>query len=479
MLKSIPSVAHRRSEIWVGRSLAVLFIIGSLFASKPSFAQANPGTADNSGLSAMYVLKVARLGDFLKTTDSEPLELLRRIGRIISEQGELFENEILSMAGFYSESFSISQPLKERFFGRDWTQGQKVAAEKLMSEAGPILDSLEAGLPPANAGLTFKGVFDPKGLVEPIAKMLESEKTTRGLSVGNLFKLKTKVLPVLQIADLIAFIGALTRDAFQLHVQMKGGKLYKANLEEMGGPPETLTATKYIASDCLLVFAQVHFADNPASLMANLREIPQTKIVESYLASAGLDFEKDILANPARETLVMVNLNPRGEAGLPDVRAIARVRDAVKLLALLPKLKQLAVSVGVFVSPTLEAPPSIRLSHFLLPNYGIHVAMRGDLLLMTSARELMVELSKRMDEIDGGKAPALAAPTGIHRYWRISFGRMNEQIQRFLQSPILAGKGIPPISNMTIANELGDFVLETRILPDNIDIRVNLPIRGK
>ncbi|MBI3039303.1 hypothetical protein HYY75_09700, partial [bacterium] len=171
-----------------------------------------------------------------------------------------------------------------------------------------------------------------------------------------------------------------------------------------------------------------------------------------------------------------VNLDPIGDGGLPDIRGMARVKDPVRLMSITPSLKQLATNLGVFVSTDLEKFPTVKLSYFLFPGFGVYIGLSGDLLLFSSYREGIIKLEERIQGVTLGRIPAYKIPEGVQRYWRIAFQRLNPQLQRFLQSPLFANKGIPPISNLTITNELGDMVLSTRILASEVEISVSLPL---
>ncbi|NLI75411.1 MAG: hypothetical protein GX442_03070 [Candidatus Riflebacteria bacterium] len=459
-------------------ALALILALAAIpFWPAVSLAQAATPAAEPE--TAMYVLSIARLGGFLQEPEKEPTEFFRRVGRVVLGQSNLFADDQLRMAGFYGSSFALGNLFQDRLFARDWSGPQKKAVEQLLAQAEPVLATLAGGLPAAKEGLSFRGVFDPKGLVGPLASALESGKIPEGLRQSQVFKLRNRVLPVLQVADLIVFAGILSHEGLEFRVQMLGGPMYKENLQETGGPPAPLTTVKYVSPDSLVTFAQVHMGQTAAGLMQSLREFPQTKTVECFLASAGLDLEKDILDNPGKETVVSINLTPRGEGGIPDLQGFARVKDPLKLLTIAPNLKQLAMSLGIFVAPFLDAPPSFRLSYFMAPQIGVHVAMRGELLLFATHRDLMVELVKRMDEIDTGRLAAFPVPAGVHRYWRIAFSRLNEQLQQFLQSPLLTGKDIPPVPNLDVAGELGNLEFLTRILPDKVDISISLPMARK
>lgn len=469
---------HRRhpSSFHPGILVLVLALALSAILTGPTASRAQTPAANAEPETAMYVVSIARLGGFLQEPEKEPLEFFRRLGRVVLGQSNLFENDQLRMAGFYGSSFALGNLFKDRLFARDWSGAQKKGAEQLLAQAEPVLAALAGVLPTTKEGLSFRGVFDPKGLVGPLTSALDSGKIPEGLRQSQMFKLRNRVLPMLQVADLIVFAGVLSHEGMELRVQMLGGPMYKENLQETGGPPAPLTTVKYVASDSLMTFAQVHMGQTAAGLMQSLREFPQTKTVESFLASAGLDLERDILDNPGKETVVSINLTPRGEGGIPDLHGFARVKDPLKLLSIAPNLKQLAMSLGIFVAPFLDAPPSFRLSYFMAPTIGVHVAMRGELLLFATHRDLMVDMVKRMDGIDSGRIAAFPVPAGVQRYWRIAFSRLNEQLQQFLQSPLLAGKGIPPIPNLDVAAELGCLEFLTRILPDKVDISVSLPM---
>ncbi len=223
-------------------------------------------------------------------------------------------------------------------------------------------------------------------------------------------------------------------------------------------------------------FGQVHVLPSPQILIQHLKAIPQLTIIENFLKNAGLDLERDILPAQAVDSLVSIDLDPTGDGGLPDIRVMAKFADPMKVVAILPGLAKLCVDLGIYVAPQTEAPKGVKLSYFLVPTFALHLAMTDGHALAATSRANLVSLYQRMQDVTTGKQPAYKVPDGAHRYWRIRFKNLNEQIQRFLQSPLLAGKGIPPIPNLNMMEELGDFEMTTRVKPEYLEVRFSLPI---
>jgi|GEM_PF-910610 len=470
---------------------------------QPSFSQGKAATADISETAAQFGLMITRNSGFLSDPAKEPLELFRRLGRFISRYSNNFNNDVLRLGGFYEQNlkdgdhsggvsenltqeeiahpdknFPLQRFLMKPFFSSEWTASQKTAFEKLFNGNLAIFSALEKDITVPVSGLFLKGIFDLSILAKSIENLLENSPSGSKLKPAQNFKFKDKILPFLKVAEIMAFSAAISSEGLKLSANIKGGSSFAEMYAKNGVLPSPITTAKYIDPQCLAAFSQIGDLSKAEDLIKDLREIPQTKIIENYLASAGLDFEKDILANTAVESLIAVNLEPTGEGGLPDIQIVAKVKDPVKLMTIVPGLKQLAMNLGVFVQVNSESVASIRVSYFLFPKFALHATLSGDLLIVATSKENLVKMAKRVEEVNSGKIPVYAFPEGCHRYWRIDFPKFNEQIQKLLQSPLLADKGIPPLTNLSITGELGELILVFKILSDRVDVKVTIPVKN-
>ncbi|HOT27546.1 MAG TPA: hypothetical protein PLU72_05115 [Candidatus Ozemobacteraceae bacterium] len=459
-------------------ALTVLVFCGIACAAQEpvSAVTGTSGTAEKAG-DARLLVTVTRFGTFLKSPDKEPLEFFRRLGRMLSPQLDKYLDKPYDAADFVPAE-TTGKPEKPKPIKADaWTDAQKAAVEQLRGRQTELLGNLMKAVPFPNDGLHLIAVAEPHSLVAQLEALLENPEAQAKLRPGQMMKLQTKFIPFLRMADAIGVVMSLTPAGFALEIQLRGGETFAEAMLPGGNPPAPLTCSKFIFPDSLVSFVQVSPTVSPAETMQALRAFPQTRIVESYLASAGLEFERDILSNPGIESFVNLDLIPAGDGGLPDFRAAIRVKDPLKLVSLIPQLKQLAMSVGVMVTPNLEKRPTAKISYFLLPTIGVHVGMLGEYLLISTSRDSLLGLADRIENVSAGKEAGFAGvPADAHRFWKIRFCLLNEQLQKLLQSPLLAGRGIPPLSNLNVASELGDLIMVTRIRNDGINMRLDLPV---
>ncbi|MBP7633033.1 hypothetical protein KBA41_02600 [Candidatus Ozemobacteraceae bacterium] len=457
----------------LGVALTILFFCGIASAAQETGTSL---TAEKAG-DARLLVTVTRFGTFLKSPDKEPLEFFRRLGRMLSPQLEKHLDKPYDAADFVPAASAGKQEKPHPIKADLWTDTQKAAVDQLRVRQTGLLGNLMKAIPFPDNGLHLIAIAEPHSLVAQLEAMLENPEAQARLRPGQMMKLQTKFIPFLRMADAIGVVMSLTPSGFALEIQLQGGATFAEAMMPGGTPPAPLTCSKFIFPDSLVSFVQVSPTVSPSETMQALRAFPQTRIVESYLASAGLEFERDILSNPGLESFVNLDLTPTGEGGLPDLRVAIRVKDPVKLVSLVPQLKQLAMTVGVMAAPNLEKRPTAKISYFLLPNIGVHVGMLGEYLLLSTGRDSLLKLADRIENVSAGKEAGFAGiPADAHRYWKIRFCLLNEQLQKLLQSPLLVGRGIPPLSNLNVANELGDLIMITRIRNDGINMRLDLPV---
>ncbi len=426
---------------------------------------------------ARYFVTVTRFGSFLAAPEKESLELFRRLSRILTPLFETHLKNAYDAAGFTPAGPEKQLDGMKPIPAAAWSQAQQASVEQLRSRESELLRTVMNAVPFPDSGLHLIGLMDPKTILGRVEQLISEPEIQNRLKPRQLANIQNRILPMLQMADAIAVAARLTPAGLNLELHLRAGKHYADLVADNGVFPAPLRCGAYLEPGALLTFAQVHPPASAGATMQMLDAIPQTKIVEAYLASAGLEFERDILSNPGVESFAQLDLLPTGEGGLPEFRSAVRVKDPARLLTLLPKFKQLAMSVGVMATPSLEPRPTVKLSYFLLPALTVHVGMSGDLLLIATSRDTLLRLTDRVEQIAAGKLPGFTeVPADAHRFWNIRFGHLNEQLQKFLQSPLLQGRGIPPFSNINVTNELGDLQMITRIKPDGMTIRLDLPV---
>ena len=440
----------------------------------PLFSE--PASDTPSIVECQYLAIFEKKGDFLELLPQHPREVLRRLGKKAEKVLPLFPASTFETAGFTPLDVRPKNPLGEPIRSTEWNAQQRKQTDELRILAGPLWAQLEKEIPVPAKGLYLRFIANPKSWIEPIMKLAQDPELSQNLKPNQLYNLKTKLLPLLETADFIGVSGSLSDAGIDLIIRFIGSKAYTASVTEAYTADKTLSCARYLDTNCLLSFGQVHVIPSPQIIIENLKAIPQLSIVENFLQNAGLDLEKDILPAQAVDSLVMVNLEPTGDGGMVDFRAIARFADPMKILAILPGLKKLCTDIGIYAAPQTEEPVGVKLSYFLVPTFGLHLALIEGHALLATSRANLTKLHQQMQSVNTGKTPAFVVPEGSHRYWRIRFQNLNEQIQKFLQSPLLAGKGFPPIPNLSMLEELSDFTMISRVKPEYLEIRLSLPL---
>jgi hypothetical protein len=440
-------------------------------ACVPIFAQTpNPSPTDG----VQYLVNIALTGSFLEQPEKEGSELLRRIGRQLLAHRAGFLEGKLSLAGFPGTASPPSNPFAAPMQADVWTPEQKALCERKKKEIEGEAAKLEKELPTPDTGLAFSGVVDPNRISFPQPPATEPGKTgpSRSRALDKLRFLQ-------EFVSCLTFRGTLDKTAFNLRVDIIGGPRFPEVREQLSGLSGTGDLSRFLDPTALFNFYQVQKSPDIAEALADLRQVPQTAIVEGYLASAGLSFERDILPLSAEELAVIGNLEPSGEGGLPDLRLLGVVKDPAKLISIAPALKQLAVSLGVFIEISHDPIFSAKVKYFLLPQVSLHVSLVENILILTTGKPQLVETAKRISGIKHQGHPPTTIPPGLQRYWKIRFHDFNEQLQKLLQSPVLADKGIPPITNLTVLQELGDLLVTSKTQEDRVVISVSLPFSTK
>ncbi|HOI91362.1 MAG TPA: hypothetical protein PLK28_12725 [Candidatus Rifleibacterium sp.] len=458
-----------------GRKVVFLFlalaIISSFFPVRG--AETASGTA-NAGIADQVIMafQIERIGDFLSEPGNNPYEILRRLGRAINKDWPAGQNDLKAASFFNPAAIGTPDFLKPQST-LYLTTGQKQHTEELLSGYAADFDKLLAECRPASQALVIKMACESKNLKEVLRVMTVNPDAAKKLKPQQLYRIENQIIPMLDASDYLVGAAVISLNGFfgRVNIVSNAGNLGSRQIEH------NLTIGDFINEDSLMLFAQTHPIEDPAETMKNIRAVPQSDTIIQMVASAGLDFEKDILANTARESVLYVNLDPTGDGGLPDVRFAAPVPEINKLRENLDKLKTLCMQTGIFTQIMDEDKISlVKLSYFMFPQISVYAGLAENfLVLATGKKNLMKEISHILN-VKAGKAKGARAVKDLKRFWKVKFADFNNQLQRFLQSPLLRDKGIPPVSNLKFLEDFGELEIQTKASEKIIEFIADLPI---
>ncbi|MEW6713089.1 MAG: hypothetical protein AB1403_24935, partial [Candidatus Riflebacteria bacterium] len=449
------------------RSLAIILMIfsGALaFAEKVSFTSIPDAQASAAG-QVLIAFKAERIGKFLAEPGNVPIEFLRRAGREINKNWPADEKHIEAASVFEQEKFGQKDFLKPKRF-IELSSGQQKDAKAIIDRYSSEADELLQEIKPDESCILMKMAAETDPIIELLKSLIEKKQNIGRLSEDQIYKIQHQILPMLECSDYLIGAAILSNQGFEARLRIKSlsGRLADPRISH------SISIGKFINHDALMVFAQTHPIEDPSEMMKSMLGIPQTLTVISMIASAGLDFEKDLLANSARESIFYVNLEPTEDSGVPDLRFVAPVPDIKKLESNLEKLKTLCVQSGIFVKNLEGKTPGVRLSHFMFPQYGIFAAICDEFLVLASAEENLYDEIDFLRSVKAGKTVSDFSTENLQRFWRINFSNFNLQLQKLLQSPLMADKGVPPIPNLALLDDLDDMKVLTRLEPDRLDL---------
>ncbi len=420
----------------------------------------------------LVAYKAERKGNFLHEPGNVPVEFLRRIGRALNKSWPLSDKTLEAASVFNVNHIGKNKFLKPTPFYKLAEQNQKDARqlfEKYANEAIALLEEI----PEEEEYIIARAVADARPIENILTKLINGEHKQNYFKAEQLERVKYQLLPILESSDYIIGAAILSSRGFKAKIRVKSNENKLANAKV----DHSISIAEFINPDSLMAFAQTHPIEDAAQTMKELNKFPQTASVLSMMKNVGIDMEKDILTNSARESIFYVNLSPTGEGGIPDFRFVAPVPDMEKMKSLLPKLKELCSQTGIFVKPLEEKFNIVRLSYFMFPQYGVYASIFDKFLVLASGQDNLIKEMNFLQSVKLKKAKTEAVEKNLQKYWRISFDDFNLQLQRFLQSPLMADKGIPPVSNLTLLDDLTHLKLLTRLKPDRIDFSIILPIK--
>ncbi len=454
----------RKSNLLNCFGIFLLFI----FVTGPAYSDKNKPSAP-----VILAYQIERTGDFLLEPGNNPIEILRRFARLINQNWPTGK-KILTAASLLDFSTIGKQDFLKPVFATQLSKQQQEKTNLLIKSNSEDLDKILAECFPAKEGLTLKVAFDVETIAQKLRELTAAKKAPGKLSEQQLTNIKDQFLPLINRAEQILLAGSISMNGIFVRaiIKSKNGGLYDEKTKH------DLSVSNIANHRHLMLFAQTFPIEDPDNALKKLHSMPQTASVLQMVASAGLDFKKDILANAARESILYVNLEPKGIHGWPDIRFVAPVPDAERLRDNLPKFKTLCNQTGIFARPGEEnGIPLVELSYFMFPDKPVYAGLLNNYLIIATSKDAIGDegtfIAKAMDKGAASKKEL----NGFKRYWRVKTDNLNFQLQRFLQSPLLRDKGIPPISNLTLFDDLGDLEVYSTSEPEQIGFYLDLPIK--
>ncbi|MGM0598485.1 MAG: hypothetical protein ACQETH_01595 [Candidatus Rifleibacteriota bacterium] len=422
----------------------------------------------------VIVFQAQRNGDFLAEPGNIPVEFLRRVGRAINKNWPSDKNVLKAASVFDANKLGDDDLLKPVRFSL-LTEKQQKEYERLFNRYASDADELLNDIEPGKESIFIRFAGETGVLSKIFEKFLQNEKFASSLKQRQKFKLEHQIIPFLQAADYVtgAMVLSLSGLEFRLRAHSIEGNLASSQNKHQ------LSIGNFINPESLMAFAQIHPIENPEEIIRQLNAMPQSAALVKTIASAGLDMKKDLISNSARESIFYLNLNPTGENGIPDARFVAPVPDISKLKTNLDKLQNLCSQVGVFVKQFEGKKPTIRLSYFMFPQYGIFAGLEDNFLVLATSKENLLQEMSFIAKVKAGKKEGEQIQQNLKSYWRIGFEDFNLQLQKFLQSPVMVNQGVPPIPNLTFLKDLKDLKILTKLSPEKLDFTIILPIKEK
>ena len=404
-----------------------------------------------------------------------PIEFLRRLGRAIAKNWPDNTSNIKTAALMFNEH--LGKPDFIKFFTEDKLSDNQLTSLNNLIDSHSEKYKEMTDFTSASESITFKMVVNTNEVQKNLKELInETNEKVSHVSSKEKEKIKENVLPVIE-----AFSDAYSL----LSISEKGiyGRVYadseKGNLQKFISL-NNLSILDIIDDEPMILLAQTHSINEPEMVMKKLEAFPNTKVVKQMIASAGLDFEKDLIANYATESILYINLTPTGEKMLPDVRWVGKIPKAQNLIANLPKLKNLCMQTGIFVT-TFESPIKdcgiVRLNHFIFGDYGIYASLFDNYCILSTTQEgaekALIQLKNPSKK---GNYDCLKE---CNLYFRLRTSDLNIQLQQFLQSPLMRDKGIPPITNLTFLNDMTDIVVKSSMTNKKVKISLDIPLSKK
>lgn len=411
----------------------------------------------------------------IKNPGNCPIEILRRLGRVLAKywpedrtslkSGTIMINEYLGTPNF------IKTLTEDKL-----TDKQIKDCDDIVNNHSKIFSKLSSEFESSPEAITIKTAFNIPEIINNLKILIDSESKTKSLVPVNeneANKIKNTVLPIIEIFKDCCGVVSLSEKGIYGRAETL---IDKDKIKEIL-PQYNLTISDYIDYEPLIVLAQTHGIEDPDKVMKKMDSLPNMSVVKQIVASAGIDFQKDIIENYAEESILYVNLTPTGEKMIPDIRWVVLVPDMEKLLALTPKLKNLCMQTGIFITDEKDSKSDVdlvRLNHFMSQGYGVYTGVIDRFCVFASTKEGAIAALKYL------KNPTKVQNTAIslkecNLYFRLKTSDLNVQLQQFLQSPMLRNQGIPPITNLTFLNDMNNISAWSILKDDQLKFFLDIP----
>lgn len=440
---------------------AAIILSANLFAAEPAAIE-KP---------VIMAFQIDRLGGFLAEPGNCPYEALRRFGRAINKDWPAKSASLTAASIFDATAIATPEflkPMPADMLSSD----QRHTADELISGYSDNFARLIEDCRPASESIVIKMVCESKALKDVLKKVVAQPEAAKRLKPDQKFRIENQLLPLLDASDYVVGATVISINGFfaRFNIVSNEGRLVNNQIEH------NLTIGDFINDNSLMFFAQTHPIENTAETMENIKAVPQSGTILQMVASAGLDFEKDLLSNSARESILYVNLDPTGDGGLPDVRFAAPVPHIEQLRQNLTKLKNLCMQTGIFTQIIEDKFSLVKLSYFMFPQVAVYAGLAENFLVLATGKNNLVDEISHILNVKAGKIKGAKIVKDLKRFWKIRFSTFNAQLQKFLQSPLLRDRGIPPVSNLKFLEDFSDLEILTKSSPEVIEFKVDLPI---
>ena len=405
-----------------------------------------------------------------------PIEILRRFGRVLSKHWPEGKKELKSATILINENFGTPNFVKSISWN-NLPKKQQENFDQLLDSHSESLKKLLTEFNSASEAITVKIAMNLPQIKNILNSIINNSNNNDSNKNSVVEKEKAKVedtlLPVLEAINDGCGVFSISENGIFGRANIVSNE---AKLKEFI-PIKNLTIDEYIDYEPLIILAQTHGVEDPEKVMKHLESIPNMPVIKQMVASAGIDFEKDLIGNYARESILYVNLTPTGEMLIPDVRWVVLVPDMPKLVSILPKLRNLCMQTGIFVNSivddSLKNTELVKLSHFMLKNYGVFASLVDNFCVLSSTKEgAIAAITHLKNNKKSGKVPDFA---NCNMYFRIKTADLNLQLQQFLQSPLIRDKGIPPITNLTFLNDMNNITARTIMTDNKLEVILDIP----
>lgn len=450
--------------------IIVLLTFIYTFSTNGIFAQ----EVQESKLPVVVALELERKGKFLIEPGNNDYEILRRIGREINKEISADKNKINAAILFDASKIGTKNAL-QTITEENLSNNQKEETLELLTRHNTHFLEIEKTLPADKEAILAKGVLESDRVKKIIDEILK--KNTEKIGEEEKKKITQSIYPVLDNCDyVLSFLSMSNKGIF-----IKGKMVSEINkIKDID--TGKITISDYVNEKALIYFIQNHGKTDIDKTYEDLKLIPQTSIIENALKAADLDFKKDILSNSSEESIIYLNLEPSGDGSLPDFRMVSPVPDIKALRAILPKLKQFCIQMGLYAEVKEDdiPYPAVKISFLMLKNYAVYLGLVDDFLVITTGYNNIKDEMAHIVSIKKKKATELKNPLGKYiRYGKIRTKDFNMQIQRLLASPLLQNQGIPPIPNLNFLDDVKDVTFSLEVNESDAQINLEIPIAKK